>query len=109
MVSNGTPDENAVGAAIRPTTSAGAPALDSQVCATPGPTTSRTSLPSSPVGTGGNGWPASAAATAARSAENVNVALTWSITRNAGLPVTPSGSVSTTGTASPVASVASAA
>ena len=47
--------EKAVGAAARPTSSAGRPLLPGHTAATPGPTTSRNCPPSSPAGGGGSG------------------------------------------------------
>ena len=68
------PEEYAVGAVTRATTSAGAPEPLCHTAATPGPATSRNLLPSRPAGGGGSVSPAAAAACAARSAEKVNSA-----------------------------------
>lgn len=86
------PEEYAVGATARATTTAGTPRASDQTAASPGPATKRNWLPSRHRGGGGSVSPAAAAACAAFSAEKVNSALTRRPTWNAGSPVTPRGS-----------------
>src|SRR5688572_25792160 len=103
------PEESAVGATARATTSAGTPRASDQTAAIPGPAASRNRLSSSPGGGGGSGSPYSAAICVARSSENVNTALALLPTCSSGSPTTPRGSSLTRGTESPVASSAASA